>query len=139
MPACSTQRLPDPPAAVFPSGAVFRLEIADDFESRMRGYMFREHVAHDEGMLFLFEEPGRHSIWMKNCKVSLDIIWLDEAGRVVEIAHDQPPCPAEGDCPSVFPMRSATYVLEVAGGTARGQGLNRGDAVQLVLEGADRP
>lgn len=113
---------------------MFRLEIADDFESRRLGYMFREHVGADEGMLLVFDRPGQHSIWMKNCKVSLDLIWLDATGRVVEIVHEQPPCPVDGPCPSAFPMRAATYVLEVAGGTVRREGLSRDDPVTLYLE-----
>ena len=132
--ACNATRRPGPPAAVFPSGAVFRLEIADDDESRRLGYMFREHVGADEGMLFIFDRPGQHAIWMKNCKVSLDLIWLDEKGRVVEIVHDQPPCPDDGPCPNAFPMRLATYVLEVAGGTARREGLKLDDSITLYLE-----
>ena len=102
-------------------------------ESRRVGYMFREYVGPDEGMLFVFDSPDRHSFWMKNCKVSLDIIWLDDAHRVVEIAHDLSPCPAEGPCPNVRPMRPASYVLEVAGGTARRERLVLGDPVSLHL------
>jgi len=132
--SCSAVQRPEPPVAVFPSGAVFRLEIAADDPSRARGYMFREQVAADEGMLFVFNAPERHSFWMKNCIVNLDIIWIDEDRRVVEIAHDQPPCPAEGTCPDIFPMRSASYVLEVAGGTSRREGLSLGDPVALYLE-----
>lgn len=127
------------PTATFPSGASFRLEIADDAESRSRGYMFRERVGPEEGMLFVFERSDQHAIWMKNCKVSLDIIWLDEAGRVVEIAPERQPCPQRGPCPSVFPVRPARYVLEVAGGMARREGLRRGDLVDLQLPEAVRP
>jgi uncharacterized membrane protein (UPF0127 family) len=126
-----------PPAAVLPSGAQYRLELAADDATRARGYMFREHVGPDEGMLFVFDEADRHPFWMKNCKVNLDIIWLDRQARVTEIAHDQRPCPPSGPCPNVFPMREASYVLELAGGTARGQGLRIGDVVTLYLEEPD--
>jgi len=96
--------------------------------------MFRERVGPREGMLFLFEGPGRHSIWMKNCKVPLDLIWLDEAWRVTFIAHEQQPCPAEGECPGVAPMGLSRYVLEVAGGTARTQNLQPGDTIVVLSE-----
>jgi len=139
MVSCTTIDRPRIPRAVFPSGAEFRLEIAADDPARQRGYMFREHVAADEGMLFIFDEPGQHPFWMKNCKVNLDIIWLDEARRVVEIAHDRPPCPEVGECPSIFPMRIASSVLEVAGGIARQEGLTRGDTVTLHLESPEEP
>ena len=119
---------------VLPSGAEFTLEIAADPESRATGYMFRDHVGPREGMLFLFEEPARHSMWMKNCRVSLDLIWLDASRRIVHLAESQPPCPADGPCPIIEPMRPARYVLELAGGTARREGLRLGDAVTLLSD-----
>ena len=66
---------------------------------------------------------------MKNCRVSLDLIWLDADFRVVEIAAEQPPCPEEGPCPSIVPMKPGRYVLEIAGGTAAREGLRPGDRV----------
>jgi uncharacterized membrane protein (UPF0127 family) len=120
--------------AVFPSGAEFRLEIAADARSQQLGYMFREHVGPRDGMLFLFEETARHSFWMKNCKVSLDIIFLDENLEVVEIAHDRPPCPEEGECPSAAPLRASRFVLEVAGGVAAAEGLRPGQRLVVLSE-----
>lgn len=120
--------------AVFPSGAHFSLEIAADAESIQRGYMFREKIGKHEGMLFVFPRPDTYGFWMKNCVVSLDIIWLDDDFRVVEIAHDRQPCPEEGDCPVVSPMRAASFVLEVAAGTARREGLKPGDRITVMSE-----
>ena len=121
-------------SAVFPSGASFSLEIAEDPETRARGYMFREHVGGGEGMLFVFESRGFWDFWMKNCRVPLDLIWLDDKWRVTFIAHDQPPCPEEGECPSVAPMGISRYVLELAGGTARAQNLEPGDSIVVLSE-----
>jgi len=96
--------------------------------------MYREKISPNEGMLFVFEQTGTYPFWMKNCKVALDIIWLDGDFRVLEIAHDSQPCPQEGDCPSIRPMSVARYVLEVAGGTARREGLSRGDRLSVLAE-----
>jgi len=120
--------------AIFPSGAQFSLELADTPQKRARGYMFRERVAPDEDMLFLFDEDDHHSFWMKNCVVSLDLIWLDAGFRVVEVQADVPPCPAEGDCPSRVPLRAARYVLEVAAGRAAEESLRPGDIVVVDAE-----
>lgn len=127
---------PDWAVAVFPSGAEFNLEIAADPLTRARGYMFREHVGPHEGMLFLFDEIDRHGIWMKNCKVALDILYLDSELNVVDIAHELQPCPAEGECEAYTPMRVAAYVIEVAGGGARREGLEVGDRVVILSEPA---
>lgn len=120
--------------AVLPSGAEFTLEIADDPQSRWRGYREREHVADDEGMLFIFSREQPVSFEMKDCLVALDMIFLDSKLRVVEIAHDRQPCPEEGPCPPISPMRIAQYVLELAGGTATREGLKPGDRITVLSE-----
>jgi len=123
---------PEWAVAVLPGGAEFMLEVARDDASRARGYMFREKVGPREGMLFVFDESAPHSFWMKNCRVPLDILWLDAAHRIVYMAESLPPCPAEGDCPSTVPTAPARYVLEFAAGTAREQHLKTGDAVVVL-------
>jgi len=128
--------VPEWATAVLPTGAEIKLEIAADAVSRARGYMFRERVGPDEGMLFLFPSTSRHSIWMKNCKVALDIVWLDRELNVVEIAADQPPCPEDGPCPSIVPLRVARYVLELAAGGAKRGGLEVGKPVLILSEPA---
>lgn len=118
---------PDWAVAVFPSGAEFTVEIRSEPMERARGYMYREEVGPAEGMLFLFPTSARHSFWMKNCLVPLDIIWLDENYRVVDLAPDQQPCAEGAACPSVLPAASARVVLEVAAGRAAEEGLSVGD------------
>jgi uncharacterized membrane protein (UPF0127 family) len=120
--------------AVLPNGTEFTLELAADPAARAQGYMGREKVGPREGMLFLFEQPARHAFWMKNCRVSLDIVWLDAALRVVDIARERPPCPEDGPCAEVVPLESASYVLEFASGTTRREGLKRGDKVVILSE-----
>jgi uncharacterized membrane protein (UPF0127 family) len=124
--------------AVLPSGTELSIEIAADDAARQRGYMFRESVGPREGMLFVFDAPGQHAIWMRNCLVPLDILWLDKGFQVVEMAVDRQPCPPQGDCPSFVPMRLASYVLEVAAGTAREQKLAIGDRIQVLWGGSPR-
>ena len=125
---------PEWAVAIFPSGTEFSLEIAASPAEKKKGYMFREEVGPHEGMLFLFDATERHSIWMKNCLVSLDIIWLDEEFRVLEIASDQQPCPKQGECRGIVPLRPGRYVLEVAGGVAAREGLKPSDRLEILSE-----
>ncbi len=120
--------------AVFPNGEEFELEVVDEPESRRLGYMYREQVGEREGMLFVFTGDRAHGIWMKNCKVALDILWLDPRGRVVHMSTDAQPCPEEGPCPSHYPDQASRYVLEVAAGTAADLGLRQGDRIMLLPE-----
>ena len=120
--------------AVLPSGREFKLEVADNPASRWRGYRNREHVGPDEGMLFVFDDEAPRSFEMRNCLVALDMLFLDGKLQVVEIAHDQKPCRDDEDCQPIMPMRSAHYVLEVAGGIARAEGLAPGDRITILSE-----
>lgn len=120
--------------AVMPRGEEFSLEIASDPAARQQGYMFREKVGAREGMLFLFDSVDRHPFWMKNCRVHLDIIWLDAAFRVVDVAADLAPCPVVGECPDVEPELPASYVLELAGGQARKLGLKRNESIVVLSD-----
>ena len=120
--------------AIFPSGAEFSLEIAADPITRARGYMFREKVERGEGMLFIFEASERHGIWMMNCEVPLDIIWLDDHFRVVEIAHDSQPCVPDKPCPSLQPLKPASYVIEIAGGMAAKHDLQPGSRIEILSD-----
>ena len=120
--------------AVLPSGAEFNLELARTDQERGLGYMYREHVGAAEGMLFFMGETALHNFWMKNCLVSLDLIWLDEQFEVTFIAHEQQPCPREGDCPQITPMKAGRYILELAGGRAAAESLQVGDRIVILGE-----
>jgi len=120
--------------AVLPSGHEFTLEVAADELSRQRGYMGRERVGPREGMIFVFDGDGRHSFWMKDCKIALDMVWLDANERVVWIESNRPPCPATGDCPSIVPQRPARFVVEFAAGTARTESLKPGDTFVVISQ-----
>jgi hypothetical protein len=86
--------------------------------------------ADDEGMLFVFEIPGRYGFWMRNVRAPLDIVWLDDASRVVWIVEDAPPCNAE-PCPIYEPPADASFVIEVAGGFVRRHHVALGDIVTI--------
>ncbi|MBI4160668.1 MAG: DUF192 domain-containing protein [Candidatus Yanofskybacteria bacterium] len=92
-----------------------RAEVADTPEKRARGLSARDELADDEGMLFVFNEPGYHGFWMKEMRFPIDIIWADFSGRIVDIATGVMP----ETYPQVFkPREQAKYVLELNAGFA---------------------
>ncbi len=98
----------------------------------MRGMMFRESLAPDRGMLFVHTAPGRYPYWMFQCRIPLDIIWLDSSKRIVEISAETPPCTGESStCPTYGGNHDAQYVLELAGGMARKYGLQPGALISF--------
>ena len=101
---------------------ILQVYIADTDPRRMRGLMFETEnfLDNDKGMLFVFDEPGNRSMWMKNMQFHLDIIWFNENGNVVSIEKNIPPCitPVEVmSCKSVgVSADDAKYVLELISG-----------------------
>jgi uncharacterized membrane protein (UPF0127 family) len=115
-----------------PSGKVLQSEVMVSDEDRAMGLMFRPSLPSDRGLLFVFEQPGFHGIWMKNCRFPIDIVWLDEARRVVDVAASVPPCKSD-PCPVYHPMRRASYVVEVNAGVAAREKMGRGTVVDFTL------
>ena len=124
--------------AVLPGGAAFTLEVAETQEARQQGYMWRERVGAFEGMLFVFSDDAVHPIWMKNCRVDLDVVWLDAAHRVVEIVTGATPCPADGECPSIVPRAPSRSFIEFAAGTVARESLKVGDTITILRGSSPR-
>ena len=115
-----------------PSGKVFQTELMIRDADRAMGLMFRPSLPADRALLFVFEQPDFHGIWMKNCRFPIDIVWLDEAHKVVHVAPDTPPCKAD-PCPSYQPMRKAAYVVEMNAGAAKREKIVLGSTLDFKL------
>jgi uncharacterized membrane protein (UPF0127 family) len=118
------------PRVELPSGALYRLELATLPEDQAQGLMYRENLPERTGMLFIFPETAPHHFWMKNTMIPLDMIWLDEAGRVVFVSENTPPCQAD-PCPTYGPDQPVRYVLEIAGGLAAKERVTVGAVLAL--------
>lgn len=103
----------------------FQVEIADDETERARGLMFRENMAPDRGMLFVYPSEQPVAFWMQNTILPLDLIFIDAKGKVVAIEHGTPYSQAS------IPQNgtSAQFVLELNAGTAKKIGLDVGETV----------
>ncbi len=101
----------------------FVVEVAASEQQRAMGLMFREEMAADHGMLFVFEGEGDRYFWMKNTPLPLDILFIGATGRIVGIAADTIPY-SEAVIPSGAPAR---FVLELNAGTSARLGMNVGD------------
>ena len=63
----------------------FKLQLALTESERSRGLMYRSTLLENHGMLFLFEKPGKHSFWMRNTQIPLDLAYFDAQGKLLEI------------------------------------------------------
>jgi uncharacterized membrane protein (UPF0127 family) len=116
-----------------PNGKTIHAEVLFRRDDVMRGMMFRTSLPENRGLLFIHARPGRHSYWMHNVKVPLDIIWLNKEREIVEIVPAVPPCP-ESDpvkCPQYGGNAESRFVLELGSGMAARHGLALGQTLDF--------
>lgn len=106
----------------------FDVELAKSIEKRNNGLSFRESLDSKKGMLFIFNKQGKHSFWMKNTLIPLDIIWIDENKEIVFISENTQPC-RQDSCHIIKPTENAKYVLEINAGLSEKIGLFVGDEI----------
>ncbi|MDF0553696.1 DUF192 domain-containing protein [Kamptonema sp. UHCC 0994] len=119
------------------AGSAINLEVTKTPEEQAMGLMYRTSLADDRGMLFSFNPSRRVAFWMKNCKISLDMIFLRD-GVVRAIAPKSPPCTAE-PCPTYDSKASVDQVIELRGGRAAELGVKVGDRISIQFLGPDSP
>ena len=124
---------------VMAKGHKFLAEVARTPNEQQRGLMYRQSLAKDRCMIFLYDEDGNHRIWMKNCLIKLDVVWVKEDGTVVETSEGTPPCsPVLGDdCPVYGGTVPARHFVEFPAGTLARIGLRKGDRLGWNLTFAD--
>jgi uncharacterized membrane protein (UPF0127 family) len=99
------------------------LEQANTSLSRLRGLMFRQKPA---SILFTFDRPGLHGIHSFFVSFPFDAVYLDEAGRVVDVFERVPPF-----TPYLSPSKPVRYLIELPAGQAGRLRLKPNDSVSL--------
>ena len=100
---------------------LIRAEVAADYSTRGRGLMFRKSLAPNGGMLFIFDAPEIHCMWMKNTYIALSVAFLDAQGAIINIA-DMQPHSEQSHCAA----RPALYALEMTQGWFAERGVKAG-------------
>lgn len=103
----------------------FVTEVAATDEQQARGLMFRKQLGPDEAMIFP-RDGDVASFWMKNTPIPLDIIFIGQDRRIINIAAETVPYSLD----SVSAQGPTSAVLEIAGGRAAELGIAAGDRVE---------
>lgn len=131
--ALPTQCPKDPSPKTFPirtidvNGTALEAEIASSDQESERGLMYRLNMPENHGMLFNLHVTKDHEFWMHNTCIPLDMLYIDESGRIVGILENVPVLndePRNVGCPSL-------WVLEVNAGWSRRHGVKAGDKIRL--------
>ncbi|MCL4381314.1 DUF192 domain-containing protein [Candidatus Marsarchaeota archaeon] len=106
--------------------------VADTFAKSMIGLMFRKSLGQNKCMLFTFKKPGRHSIWMKNMRFAIDVMWLGEDRKIIEIIENILPC--EGfRCEAYGKSRDSMYFIEANSGFVKKNRIKKGMPVRIGM------
>lgn len=105
------------------------LEVAKTPEQQAMGLMYRTSLPDNRGMLFEFKPARWVNFWMKNCQISLDMIFLRD-GVVTAIQAGAPPCTAD-PCPTYGPDTIVDQVIELRSGRAAELGVKVGDRIAI--------
>lgn len=129
--ADQSMRLPVDPAPLIAETAggerSFTIEVADEQSERSAGLMFRETMDDDHGMLFVFPETRPVGFWMKNTPMPLDLVFIGEDGKVLDVLPGEPFSEA---LISPGPAVQVRYVLELKRGIAEKNGVAGGVAMR---------
>ena len=87
--------------------------------------MFRDKLGRNDGMLFVFDQIGYHGMWMKNTLIPLSVAFIDESGRILNIAEMEPH--SEITHSAAGPAR---YALEMNAGWFKARNIAPGSVVK---------
>ncbi|MBI4030492.1 MAG: DUF192 domain-containing protein [Proteobacteria bacterium] len=104
---------------------VFHVETALTPQEQSLGLMYRQEMAEDAGMLFVFSEARERSFWMRNTMIPLDIVYIRGDGTIHKIHENAVPL----DETSIPSDGSVSRALEINGGMAARLGIRSGDRV----------
>ncbi|MDX1919272.1 MAG: DUF192 domain-containing protein [Candidatus Caenarcaniphilales bacterium] len=104
------------------------LEIAERPQELQTGLMNRKSLCDECAMLFVFPEPGVFPFWMKNTFIPLDITFISENGKIIDVFENAQPL---NDGIQYWPRAKAKYVLETKAGFARQNNFSEGDKINL--------
>jgi uncharacterized membrane protein (UPF0127 family) len=105
---------------------VFQVWLADNPRRKSQGLMFVRELPPLRGMLFVHEKPREIGMWMKNTYIPLDMVFIDERGRIQQIVERATPHSLD----VIRSDKPALAILEIAGGEARRLGLRPGQRVR---------
>jgi uncharacterized membrane protein (UPF0127 family) len=101
-----------------------KVEVAQTDAEREQGLMFRKQLGRDDGMLFVFDEPAYHAMWMKNTLIPLSVAFIDAQGTILNILDMEPQT-----LDSHMAAGPATYAIETNKGWFDGKQVKAGDKV----------
>lgn len=111
------------PCVRLPNGTVYSAEILRTPDELARGMEGRKGFTPGWVMLFVHPKPGFYQYHMAAMTFPLDMVWLDQLGKVLEIHTAQPRSGPRGG------RRRSSFIIEANAGWAQANKLKMGDRI----------
>jgi uncharacterized membrane protein (UPF0127 family) len=99
----------------------YKVKEAKTEEEKRKGLQGVEKLPSDEGMLFYFNPDEKISMWMKDTKIPLDIVFINDDWEVTKVYKGEP------NDKSLITSPETAYVLEVN----INSGIKKGDEIDI--------
>jgi len=106
-----------------------KLELAVTPETRIQGLMNRDSLAPYDGMLFVFPTAHDYAFWMKDTRIPLDMLFIDDKHTIVHVESDVAPYTKAERAAG----QEIVAVIELDGGRAGRESILKGDRVRYDL------
>lgn len=110
---------------------VFNTRLATDESARLQGLSGVEKLDGNEGLLMVYQSDAKWGIWMKDMKIPLDIIWMNNDKKVIYMVIGA--SPELGTSKIFTPSNPARYVLEVPAGTVKNAAIKLGSEASFTM------
>ena len=112
------------------AGHELKVEVAQTDPQREQGLMYRKSLGKNDGMLFVFDEPAYHAMWMKNTLIPLSVAFIDKNGEILNILDMEPQT-----LDTHMAAGPATYAIETNKGWFAEKKIKPGDRVSGLPKG----
>ncbi len=113
------------------NGETFKVEVADNDTEKQIGLSEKEDLKENEGMIFVFENPGMYSFWMKEMNFPIDIVYINGDKVTTVIPNAQPPVSENDELPIYQPESVSDRILEIKAGLASKHNIQKGSTVKI--------
>jgi len=117
------------PATVTIDNQSFNVSIARSEKEHEVGLSGTKSLDQNQGMIFLFNNPGYYSFWMKDMKFPIDIIFINN-DQIVTIYNDAPTVQGQENLIAYPPTQMVDKVLEIQAGLSEKYNFKIGDKVK---------
>ena len=115
--------------------AVITVEVADTAAERQRWLTFRQDpLPMDTALLLKYDAPDLHEVWMLNIEYNLDLVWINQDGKVVYVIEDAAPCQSLVETVSCTykTTSKSLYVMAATAGFADAHGVTTDSSMTII-------